>query len=96
MNRRYHIFLLIFVLIFHAWTLYGTKDYLTWGLEVFPTLIGAIIIFATYRRFPLSNLSYTLIAIHSIILAYGGRATTTTKSDIWRRDLYQQFGCARS
>ena len=100
MNRRYHIFLLIFVLIFHAWTLYGTKDYLTWGLEVFPTLIGAIIIFATYRRFPLSNLSYTLIAIHSIILAYGGRTTYAEAplgywlSEIfgWSRNNYDKIG----
>ena len=64
-SKTYQKLLLAIVIIFYAWTLYGTNDYFTWCLEIFPTMIGAIIIFATYRKFPLSNLSYTLLTIHA-------------------------------
>ncbi len=50
-------------------------DYLTWWLEVFPAVIGLIIILVTYRRFPLTNFLYTLILIHAIILCVGGHYT---------------------
>src|SRR5207247_3046719 len=50
-------------------------DRTTWWLEIFPILIGAPILVATYRRFPLTRLTYTLLAIHALILIVGGHYT---------------------
>ena len=99
-SKHYPLFLLAVVVIFYAWTLYGTNDVFTWCLEIFPAVIGGIVIAITYRRFPLSNLSYTLIAIHMMILAYGGRTTYAEAplgfwlSEIfgWTRNNYDKIG----
>ena len=50
-------------------------DRTTWWLEIFPILIGTPILVATYRRFPLTKLTYTLLAIHALILVVGGHYT---------------------
>ena len=47
-------------------------DRTTWWLEVFPILIAAPILVLTARRFPLTTLTYTLLAIHAVILMVGG------------------------
>jgi putative membrane protein len=47
----------------------------TWWLEIFPILIAAPILVLTARRFPLTTLTYTLLAIHAIILMVGGHYT---------------------
>ena len=48
------------------------SDRTTWWLEVFPILIAAPILVLTARRFPLTTLTYTLCAIHAVILMVGG------------------------
>ena len=53
----------------------GPTDRLTWWLEVAPVLIAAPVLFATVRRFPLTQLVYVLIAIHALILILGGHYT---------------------
>ncbi len=50
-------------------------DRLTWVLEVFPFFIAVPILFATWRRFPLTPLLYRLILVHAIILFVGGHYT---------------------
>lgn len=57
------------------WSVIRPKDYATWLMEVAPALIGAAILVATYRRFPLTTLSYGLITIHAVILFVGGHYT---------------------
>lgn len=57
------------------WSAIEPKDYYTWILEVLPALIGAGILAATRRRFPLTPLVYLLILIHCIILMVGGHYT---------------------
>ncbi len=57
------------------WSAWQPKEYFTWFLEVFPALIGFVLIVATYRTFPLTPLLYTLILIHMIILMVGGHYT---------------------
>lgn len=47
-------------------------DRLTWFMEVLPVLIAAPILIATRGRLPLTALVYVLIAIHGLILIYGG------------------------
>jgi putative membrane protein len=72
-SENYRITLLTLVLIFWAWSGIGLHDtHLTWVLETAPIMIALPIILFTYKRFPLTNLTYTLIAIHAVILMFGG------------------------
>jgi putative membrane protein len=50
-------------------------DRLTWLLEVFPIVIALPILWATYRRFPLTDLLYALIFVHALVLMLGGAYT---------------------
>lgn len=50
-------------------------DRATWFLEVAPVLIAAPILYATRERFPLTPLLYLLIALHALVLIYGGTYT---------------------
>ncbi|HZP13177.1 MAG TPA: DUF2238 domain-containing protein [Nevskiaceae bacterium] len=47
-------------------------DFTTWVLEVFPILIALPVLWATHRRFPLTNLLYALIFLHAVVLMTGG------------------------
>lgn len=47
----------------------------TWLMEVVPVVIVLPILFATYSRFPLTNLLYSLIFLHAIVLIVGGAYT---------------------
>jgi len=47
-------------------------DQTTWVLEVFPILIAIPLLWATYRRFPLTNLLYVLIFCRAVVLMVGG------------------------
>ena len=58
-----------------TWSGINPKDYVTWGLEVAPAVIGALVILFTHKRFPLTTLTYTLILIHCVILMVGGHYT---------------------
>jgi putative membrane protein len=68
-------FLFITFLAVLIWSGIKPHDYFTWILEVGPAMIGVAIVAATYRRFPLSMLSYYLIWIHAAILMVGGHYT---------------------
>ena len=67
----------LLVIVSAALLLSGINPYdrATWWLEIFPILIVAPILFATARRFPLTTLTYMLLAIHAIILIVGGHYT---------------------
>jgi putative membrane protein len=58
-----------------VWSLVHPHDYFTWILEVFPAIIGIVLIVAVRRRFPLTPLVLTLLTIHAIILMVGGHYT---------------------
>lgn len=69
-------------------------DRTTWWLEIFPILIGVPILVATGRRFPLTPLLYTLLAVHALILMVGGHYTyARVPLGFWVQDL---FGFARN
>jgi len=51
------------------------KDGYTWILEVAPAIVAAVVLVATYRRFPLTPLAYRLILLHACILMVGGHYT---------------------
>jgi len=57
------------------WSLINPKEYFTWFLEVFPALIGIIVLFFTFKKFRFTNFIYTLIFIHCCILIIGGHYT---------------------
>ena len=57
------------------WSAIEPKGYFIWILEVGPALIGLAILIATYKKFPLTPLLYTIILIHCIILMVGGHYT---------------------
>ncbi|MBD3812284.1 MAG: DUF2238 domain-containing protein [Betaproteobacteria bacterium] len=44
----------------------------TWVLEVFPIFIALPVLWATCRRFPLTNLLYALVFVHAVVLMAGG------------------------
>jgi len=58
-----------------VWSGIGPKDYPTWCLEVFPAVIGGLVLWFTRDRFPLTPLAYVLILIHCVILMVGGHYT---------------------
>lgn len=63
-------------------------DRLTWFMEVAPVLIAAPILLATRARLPLTTLLYVLIAIHGLILIYGGAYTyARVPMGFWLQDL---------
>lgn len=72
--RKYWILLILFFL---GLTLSGINphDYFTWILEVFPGIIGLLILIFTFNKFRFSNLAYVLILVHCYILFIGGHYT---------------------
>jgi putative membrane protein len=64
-------------------------DRLTWLMEVAPVLIAVPILIATYRRFPLTDLLYYLIALHAVVLIVGGAYTyARVPLGFWVQDLF--------
>ena len=64
-------------------------DRLTWWLEVAPVLIGAPVLIATRRRFPLTPLLYRLLFAHALILVAGGHYTyARVPLGEWARHLF--------
>jgi len=64
----------IFFLVL-IWSGINPKDYFTWFLETAPAMLGFIALAVTYKKFRLTNLTYTLILIQCIILMVGGHYT---------------------
>ncbi|MGL6223309.1 MAG: DUF2238 domain-containing protein [Steroidobacteraceae bacterium] len=86
--------LLAVVVIVLIWSGTGPYDRLTWVLEVIPVLIAVPLLAWTARRFPLTPLVYVLIALHAVILMYGGHYTyALTPLGDWMRDA---FGVSRN
>ena len=91
---RYPLILLLVVAVGLAWSGLAPYDRTTWWLEIFPILIGAPILIATHRRFPLTPLLYTLLAIHAVILMVGGHYTyARVPLGFWAQEA---FGLARN
>jgi putative membrane protein len=47
----------------------------TWALEVFPVVMALPVLWATYRRFPLTTLLYGCIFLHALVLLLGAMYT---------------------
>ncbi|MBN8471756.1 DUF2238 domain-containing protein [Corallococcus exiguus] len=66
---------LAIVIAVFAWSAIAPYERSTWWMEVAPALIALPLLFATYKKFPLTTLLYVLIAVHMIILMVGGHYT---------------------
>ena len=74
-SRREPLVLLVLALVALVVSGIGPKDRLTWLLEVAPVLIGAPILVASAKRFPLTPLLYRLLFFHALVLMLGGHYT---------------------
>ncbi len=93
-DRRELSLLLVILLAALVVSGWAPFDRLTWVLEVFPVFIGLPLLFATYRRFPLTPLLYRLLLLHALILILGGAYTyARVPLGFWMQDL---FGFARN
>jgi putative membrane protein len=64
-------------------------DRLAWWLEVAPVLVAVPLLLATFRRFPLTPLLYGLIAVHALVLVYGGHYTySRAPLGFWMQDVF--------
>ena len=68
------VWLAIFFLVL-GWSAWQPHDYPTWWLEVMPAFIALLVLAMTRKRFPLTQLAYWLILVHSVILMVGGHYT---------------------
>lgn len=71
------------------WSAIGCHDFFTWALEVFPAVVGGAVLIRVYPRFRFTNLVYTAIALHAIILMIGGHYTYAEMPLFnWLRDTF--------
>jgi putative membrane protein len=95
-----HIALLVGVLAIFAWSAWRPHDRLTWWLETLPTLVGVIVLLATYSRFRFTTLCYVLIALHMALLCVGGHHTYAREPFFewlrpifgWERNQFDRLG----
>jgi len=73
--KNLHLVLLLIFLLILIWSGINPKDFYIWMLEVFPVVIGLVVILLTYKRFRLTTLVYILILFHAAILMIGGHYT---------------------
>jgi putative membrane protein len=86
-----YIFLLILFSITFSLSAINPKDYFTWMLEVFPAVIGFILLIFTFKKFQFSYLTYVFILIHCIILFIGGHYTYAEVPLFdWIKDIFHQ------
>jgi putative membrane protein len=75
-----------------VWSGIDPRDGVTWGLEVFPAVLGGVVLWFTRNRFPLTPLVYGLILVHCVILMYGGHYTyAEAPLGEWMRELLGGF-----
>ena len=63
-------------------------DRTTWWMEVLPAMVALVVLFATRQTYPLTPLLYVLIAVHCLVLIYGGAYTyARVPLGFWMQDL---------
>lgn len=72
-EQKFWFFLLVSSLVISG--IDPVADRLTWLLETVPVMIGLVVLLKTHTHFPLTLLSYRLLAIFSFILIIGGYYT---------------------
>jgi putative membrane protein len=72
---RWHCVLLVSFLAILIWSGVNPMDQFIWYLEVFPAMIGAVVLIVIYHRVKLTMLLYCLIWLHAVVLMVGGHWT---------------------
>lgn len=92
--RKEPVVLLVLVAVGLVLSAIAPFDRLTWLLEVAPILIGVPVLAATYRRFPLTSLTYRLLFLFCLVLMAGGHWTyARVPLGEWAKEA---FGLARN
>jgi putative membrane protein len=89
-NHRGALLLVLAVAVLVALALSGIAPYdrATWWMEVLPAMIALVVLFATRHSYPLTTLLYVLIALHCLVLIYGGAYTyARVPLGFWMQDL---------
>ena len=58
-----------------VWSGFRPYDRLTWFMEVLPVIVALPVMWATWRRFPLTDILYACIFVHCCVLMLGGAYT---------------------
>jgi putative membrane protein len=88
--KKYYILLVLFF-VGLVGSAINPHDYFTWILEVFPAIIGLLVLALTFNRFRFTTLTYTLILVHCYILFIGGHYTYAQVPVFnWLRDVLHQ------
>ncbi|RKZ78775.1 MAG: hypothetical protein DRQ35_05425 [Gammaproteobacteria bacterium] len=72
-EHKFWFYLLIISLIVSG--ISPVADRLTWLLETVPVMIGLLVLWGSYKAFPLTLLSYRLLGLFALILIIGGYYT---------------------
>ncbi len=89
MNKYYILIILFFIGL--VWSGIKPHDHFTWILEVFPAILGSIVLFGTFRKFRFTYISYFLVLVHCYILFIGGHYTYAEVPLFdWIRDILHQ------
>ena len=88
--NKYYVLLLLFLIGF-VWSGIAPHDYFTWILEVFPAILGCIVLLGTFRKFRFTYITYLLVLVHCYILFIGGHYTYAEVPLFdWIRDILHQ------
>lgn len=86
---KVHFSLLLLVVAVLIWSVIKPTEFLTWIAESSPSIVILIILIAIYRKFRLTTLSYTIIAVLSILTFIGGHYTYSEVPLFnWLQDTY--------
>jgi putative membrane protein len=72
--KTIYVLISIFFITFF-WSIYHPKENFTCFLEIFPALLGFVLLAFSFNRFRFTNLTYRLILVHCMILFIGGHYT---------------------
>ncbi len=88
---RKHYLLVIFFIVGLVVSAIKPHDYFTWILEVFPAVLGLIVLVLTFNSFKFTYLTYIFILIHCYILFVGGHYTYAEVPLFdWIREVFNQ------
>lgn len=74
-SKQFNLLLSLSLLTVFVWSLINPYDRFTWFLEIFPVILGLVILISTHSKFKFTRLSYFLMWCHAIILLIGGHYT---------------------
>jgi len=74
-GRRAPVALLALVVAVLVWSAVRPDKLGTWFFETVWVVAGLMVVLLVWRRFPLTTLLCTVLAVHAVVLCYGGHYT---------------------